>query len=258
VIKITAWKIKAWRSLQSKMVDAKDSRSILAALPTDLSTRLFAGARPHRVAAGEPLFHAGDPPDGCYRLETGLLKLSVDSQDGERLVIGFLGEGATVGELAMIDGLPRSATAHAVKDTLLSFITSDSFNECLTAHPEVYKYLVECLAARLREANDALAAANFLNSEARLARAMLELAHLLGEHQGDGRILIQHPIRVYDLAAMAGIARENVSRILGGWERRGIVTRSSRLFYINEPEGLRRCKGESDSLLKERAGMHPL
>jgi CRP/FNR family transcriptional regulator len=158
----------------------------------------------------------------------------------------------------MIDGLPRSATAHAVKDTLLSFVTSDSFNECLTAHPEVYKYLVECLAARLREANDALAAANFLNSEARLARAMLELAHLLGEHQGDGRILIQHPIRVYDLAAMAGIARENVSRILGGWERRGIVTRSSRLFYINEPEGLRRCIGESDSLLKERAGMHPL
>jgi Crp-like helix-turn-helix domain len=135
---------------------------------------------------------------------------------------------------------------------------SASFNECLTAHPEVYKYLVECLAARLREANDALAAANFLNSEARLARAMLELAHLLGEHQGDGRILIQHPIRVYDLAAMAGIARENVSRILGGWERRGIVTRSSRLFYINEPEGLRRCIGESDSLLKERAGMHPL
>src|SRR6188472_2840033 len=79
------------------MGDAKGSRSILAALPTDLSTRLFAGARPHRVAAGEPLFHAGDPPDGCYRLETGLLKLSVDSQDGERLVIGFLGEGAMVG-----------------------------------------------------------------------------------------------------------------------------------------------------------------
>jgi hypothetical protein len=58
VIKITASKIKAWSSLQSKMDDAKGSRSILAALPTDLSTRLFAGARPHRVAAGEPLFHA--------------------------------------------------------------------------------------------------------------------------------------------------------------------------------------------------------
>src|SRR5260370_29388014 len=130
------------------MGNAKVSRSILAALPTDLSTRLCAGASPHGVGAGEPLFHAGDPPDGCYRLETGLLKLSVDSQDGERLVIGFLGEGATVGELAMIDGLPRSATAHAVKDILLSFITSDSFNECLTAHPEVYKYLVECFAAR--------------------------------------------------------------------------------------------------------------
>src|SRR5260370_40617232 len=106
------------------MGNAKVSRSILAALPTDLSTRLCAGASPHGVGAGEPLFHAGDPPDGCYRLETGLLKFSVDSQDGERLVIGFLGEGATVGALAMIDGLPRSATAHAVKDTLLSFITA--------------------------------------------------------------------------------------------------------------------------------------
>jgi CRP/FNR family cyclic AMP-dependent transcriptional regulator len=232
--------------------------SILAGLPTDLSSRLFAGARSHRLAAGESLFHVGDPPDGCYRLETGLLKLTVDSQGGEELIIGFLGQGATVGELAMIDGLPRSATALAVKDTLLGFITSDAFDECLAAHPEVYKYLVECLAARLREANDALVAASFLNSEARLARAMLELAHLLGEDQGGGRILIQHPIMLHDLAAMAAIARENVSRILGAWNRRGIVRRSSRLFYIHEPEELRRCIGESVSLLKDRAGMQPL
>ena len=81
------------------MGDAKGSRSILAALPTDLSTRLFAGARPHRVAAGEPLFHAGDPPDGCYRLETGLLKLSVIRRTANGWSLDFL------------EKVPRSASS---------------------------------------------------------------------------------------------------------------------------------------------------
>jgi CRP/FNR family cyclic AMP-dependent transcriptional regulator len=157
-------------------------------------------------------------------------------------VIGFIEQGAVVGELAMIDGLPRSATAVAVKECVLSFIPKSAFDGCLNAHPEVYKFLVESLAARLRESNDARAAASFLHSKGRLARAMLEMSRLFGEDH-EGRILIVHPIRLVDLATMAGIARENVSRILSDWNRQGIVGRSSKSFCIYKPKLLARLAG---------------
>jgi len=223
------------------IIDASPgSPSLLAGLPTTLLSRLFAGATSHRVMVDKPLFHVGDPGDGCYRLDKGLLRVVVESRDGEELVIAFLGPGAMVGELAMIDGLPRSATAVAVKACELSFITSQAFNESLRAQPELYRCLVEALAARLRETTDALAAASFLNSQGRLARVLLDLAALLGEDSGNGGIVLAHEIRQRDLAAMAGIARENASRIMGEWKRRELVTRLSDRYCINNVAELKR------------------
>jgi CRP/FNR family transcriptional regulator len=223
------------------MIDASPGpASILAALPTDLSSRLFAGSIPHRLRPGEELFHAGDAGEGCYRLRMGLLRIMIESPEGDELVIAFLGPGAMVGELAVIDGLPRSATAVAVKACELSFISRRAFDECMRAHPDVYRCLVESLAARLRETNDALAAASFLNSQGRMARALLGLVGLVGEDAGNGRILIAHEIRGRDLAAMAGIARENASRILSEWRGRRIVTRLANRYCIEDAEALRR------------------
>jgi CRP/FNR family transcriptional regulator, cyclic AMP receptor protein len=205
--------------------------SILTGLPPGLLSRLFENADRRRLKVDEPLFRTGDTGDGCYRLEAGLLKLLVESSEGEELIIAFLGPGAMVGELAVIDGLPRSATAVAATHCELSFITRRAFDACMRTHPEVYRCLVETLAARLRQSNDALAAASFLNSNGRVARALLELAELLGEDAGDGRILIRQHIRQRDLAAMAGIARENVSRILSGWKRRKLVAQAPHGYY---------------------------
>ena len=70
---------------------------------------LFAGAKPVRLEADEVLFLAGDPGDGCYRIEEGLLKVTMVSRSGTERILAFLGPGAIVGELSMIDGLPRSA-----------------------------------------------------------------------------------------------------------------------------------------------------
>jgi CRP/FNR family cyclic AMP-dependent transcriptional regulator len=222
------------------MIDASPGpASILAGLPNDLSSRLFMGAIPHRLRPGETLFHAGDAGDGCYRLRMGLLRVMIESPEGDELVVAFLSPGAMVGELAVIDGLPRSATVVAVKACELSFIPRGAFEECMRAQPELYRCLVESLAARLRETNDALAAASFLNSQGRLARALLELVGVVGEDVGNGRFLIAHEIRTRDLAAMAGIARENASRILSDWRRRKIVTRVADRYCIEDAAALR-------------------
>jgi CRP/FNR family transcriptional regulator len=96
--------------------------SILSdSLPVEVSSRVFAMARVRRLRPGQSLFSTGDLPDGCYRVDSGVLKLTLCSEDGDELVIGFAGPGSVIGELALHDGLPRSATATAVTEGSLSF-----------------------------------------------------------------------------------------------------------------------------------------
>ena len=81
------------------------------------------------------------------------------------------------------------------------------------------------LAQRLRDTNDALLATNLFSVKGRVAHALLNLAEALGRDLGQGRILIRQKVSQSDLAAMAGIARENVSRVLNDWVRRSLVSR---------------------------------
>jgi CRP/FNR family cyclic AMP-dependent transcriptional regulator len=217
---------------------ASNAFNVLSELPETLRSGLFEDAIVHTLREGEALFRAGDVGDGCYRIETGLVKIVVASQQGEERIISLLGPSAIVGELSMIDGRPRSASVIAIADCLLSFVSRARFQKCTEAHPELTSYLVRTLARRLREADDALAAATFLSVKARLARALLNLAEYVGEDNGGGRIQLRHKIGQGDLAAMAGVARENVSRTMSEWRKRDIVTRSSDYYCINDPKAL--------------------
>jgi CRP-like cAMP-binding protein len=162
-----------------------------------------------------------------------LLKVVITSPEGDDRILAILGPGAIAGELSMIDGGPRSASVFAVKDCELSFISRLGFEEFARQHPEIYRYLVNVLASRLRETDEAMAATSFLAVKARLARALLEVAEHLGEDVGAGRVLIRHKFSQLDLAAMAGVARENVSRVLNDWNRRKIIRRSSGYYSLN-------------------------
>ncbi len=154
--------------------------------------------------------------------------------------MAILGPGAIAGELAVIDGRPRSASIVAIRACELSFVSHALFEECTRQHPEIYRYLVNVLAARLREADDSLAATSFMTIKARLARTLLELGDLLGEQDASGHVVIRHQINQDDLAAMAGVARENVSRVISDWKRRKVITRSSGYYCLSDPMALKR------------------
>ncbi len=213
---------------------------ILHSLPENLSTRLFRDAPPRHVGAGEALFHAGDPGDGCYRLEHGLLKVLITSPRGEERILAILGPGAIAGELSVIDGGPRSASVFAVKECNLTFVRRAAFEEYAQQHPEIYRFLLDVLAARLRETDEAVAAASFMTVKSRLARALLELAKVLGEEDDSGQVLIRHKIKQSDLAVMAGIARENVNRALSDWKRRKLVSKSKGYYCLQDIATLKR------------------
>jgi CRP/FNR family transcriptional regulator len=161
-----------------------------------------------------------------------VLAVGVVSATGEQRILAILGPGAIVGELAMIDGLPRSASVQAVTTCELLFVGRAAFTEMLRRHPELYIDIVTTLAARLRQSDEERVASSFLTVRARVARSLLQFARQLGEEVGPGRILIRHSITHSDLAAMAGVARESVSRTLREWHRQKVVEGSSRTGYV--------------------------
>jgi CRP/FNR family transcriptional regulator, cyclic AMP receptor protein len=209
-----------------------ENMHLLSDLPRRLSTKLFASAKLVRLAAGNALFLAGDSGDDCYRIVDGLLKVTMVSHSGGERILAFVGRGDIVGELSLIDGLPRSASVVAVRDATLSRLNRTAFETFAKKHPELYKSLVGLLAKRLRETDTVVAAGSFLSLNGRVARTMLELAQHFGQEVGSGRIVIRHKISQNDLAAMADGTRENVTRILNDWQREKLVTRQSGYYCL--------------------------
>ena len=222
------------------MPPAYSDQQLLSGLPEHVLAGLFKSATPVRVKAQEILFLAGDAADGCYRVEEGLLKVTMVSHSGTERILAFLGPGAIVGELSVIDGLPRSASVAAVRDTALSFLSRAAFEEFVQKHPEIYKSLVIVIARRLRDTDAAIAAGSFLPLRGRLAATLLELAESFGKDVGSGRVVIRQKLGQSDLAAMAGIARENVSRILNDWMRAKLVSRLSGYYCLENKAKLQK------------------
>ena len=214
--------------------------NILSALPAELSSGLFAKGRLHTLAADQSLFLAGDEGDGCYRVEEGLLKASVAAPNGGERILAILGPGAVVGELSMIDDAPRSASVTALRESKLCFVSRGDFEAFARSSPEVYRHVMRLLARRLRATNDALAASSFLSVKGRVARALLNLAEAFGRDVGGGRILIRQKLNQSDLAAMAGIARENVSRVLKNWKTQSLISRLAGYYCLENTAAIKR------------------
>src|SRR5258708_16910886 len=144
---------RAPESPSNATANAPQKRSvsgILPNLPIQFSGRLLANAKPHALAERGVLFQAGGVADRCYRLDQGLLKVSIASPQGDERILTILGPGSIVRELAIIDGGPRSATGVAIRDCKLSFISRDAFVTRLREYPVLDSDLVSTLVLLLR------------------------------------------------------------------------------------------------------------
>jgi CRP/FNR family cyclic AMP-dependent transcriptional regulator len=219
------------------------STGVLGALPSEFASGLFSKARVVTLTADQALFMAGDEGNGCYRVDEGLLKASVSAPNGSERILAILGPGAVVGELSMIDGAPRSASVFALRDSRLSFVSRTAFETFGRDSPELWRHVMMLLARRLRSTNEALAATSFLSVRGRVARALLALAEAFGRDVGSGRILVRQKLTQSDLAAMAGIARENVSRVLKEWTNRKWLARLAGYYCL---ENRKAIEGEAE------------
>lgn len=216
------------------------AENLFSGLPAALLNGLFARARAISLAADQMLFLSGDTGDGCYRIDEGLLKVYVAAPTGGERILAVLGPGTMVGELSMITGAPRSASVAAMRDSKLCFVSRPTFEAYAREHPAIYKHLMLLLAHRLTDTNGALAATTLLSLRGRVARSLLMLADGFGHDVGGGRILVRQKITQSDLAAMAGIARGNVSRVVTEWMRRSLVSRIAGYYCLEDKSALQR------------------
>ena len=110
--------------------------TLLSTLPAQISAALFDHARVVHLDPDQTLFLAGDPGDGCYWVDEGLLKVRVISPSGGDRILAILGPGTMVGELSMFDGAPRSASVTAIHMSKVSFVSRTAFDTLVRGRPE--------------------------------------------------------------------------------------------------------------------------
>jgi CRP/FNR family cyclic AMP-dependent transcriptional regulator len=208
--------------------------------PPEVRAELLAGSQSRNLRPGEILYSLGDVCDGCYLVESGVLKLSLTSPQGEECILAILSAGTIVGDLEMIAALPRSAAGVAISQCSLQFISQSAFQNCVKRHPAIHQHFAYLFARRLQEMQQSIAAFAFLDAKARVAQALLNIAESLMDTPYSDPVVIPRVISQKELAALAGVARENINRILRCWEERKLLTRLANAYQINDRKALER------------------
>jgi CRP/FNR family transcriptional regulator, cyclic AMP receptor protein len=188
-----------------------------------------------RYRKGETIFITGDPGTSLCVIENGRVKLVLANVDGREVILDLLGPGDVFGELALLDGEPRSADAVAVEPTFLLLLRRDAFLSVVRERPEVAIMLMGVLSRRLRRDAQLVQDAAFLDVPARLARAILRLA----EADAAG-ILRTPPLTQTDLAAVAGTTRETLNKWLGIFAEQDFIRWEHSRVTVLQPDGLKR------------------
>jgi len=212
---------------------------LLANLPPEALSKLASAARRRSYRRGEVIFHQGDPGDALHFLTEGRVKVVLDAETGEEAVIAILGPGECFGELALIDGEPRSATVETLEPVQTVSLARPEFMTFIRENPSVAERLLVTLAGMVRRTDESMADLVFLDLEGRLVKKLLELAEAHGRDV-DGATEIELPMTQEDLAAMIGATRASVNKLLGWYEDRGAIQRRGRRIAIFDADRLRR------------------
>lgn len=174
-----------------------------------------------RYRRGEVIFHEGDPGGALHLVIEGRVKIGRVSADGDEAIVASLGPGDSFGELVLLDGAPRSATATALEPTETLTLARDAFVALVDDDPGFRWALFAGIAQHHRRLTDQLAEAHFLDLAGRLARQLARLARA-GTPDGNeirlGRLYTQS-----ELAAMIGGTRPRVNRLVGEFVDEGLI-----------------------------------
>ncbi|HXT45235.1 MAG TPA: Crp/Fnr family transcriptional regulator [Pseudonocardiaceae bacterium] len=216
--------------------------SLFADLDESELLGLGACARRRTYSKGEFIFHQGDPGDAVFVLTEGRVKVIFASEDGDEMILATLQPPNFFGELALIDGGPRSASIQTLEPTTVLTLTRATLLDLMARRPAVTDLILRSLGRLVRlmiaQASDLV----FMDLHGRVAKLLLRL---IGEPTGQPgeHLSLDLKMTQSDLAAMVGGSRQSVNHILHEFERRGYLRLEGPRLIVKDLEALRRRAG---------------
>jgi CRP/FNR family transcriptional regulator, cyclic AMP receptor protein len=211
---------------------------LFAALPEADQQNLVNLLRRKNLRKGETLFRQGDEGTALYLILQGRIKISLSSQM-DAVTLAILGQEEFLGEMALLDGLPRSADAIAIEDCCLYALNRKDFLAFLVNNEKAVRAVLSSLSLRLRKTDTLLAEMCFLNLSVRLAHKLFEMAEAQGpdeENPQEYKVTISQQ----ELGDILGVSRESINKELKRLRDKGIVSTSRNFIRIHHLASLKK------------------
>ena len=218
---------------------------LFADLPSADLAPLAAVARRRQYPRGAVIFSQGDLGNVAFIVRSGRVEIVVESADGRDLVLYEVGPGDHFGEMALLEGQPRSASAICTAQSELLAINRDDLLRELERHPSIMLRMLQAMSRRLRLTDRRLEALAFHDAAIRLAETLWRVS------QAEGSLRVAH-IHQDDLAARVGVSRQTVNRVLGEWRRRGLVSVARGEIRLPDPQRFAAWRAELVAAADER------
>ncbi|MBU4539556.1 MAG: Crp/Fnr family transcriptional regulator [Bacteroidetes bacterium] len=171
---------------------------------------------------GQTLFWKGDEGTALYIVKKGTIKIVLPSTEGDEIIVTMFSEGDFFGEMALLDGEPRSADAVAIEPSEVFILSRANFLSFLQANVDAIKSILSLLSKRLRRTDDMLEDTCFLNVSARLIKKLIDLAESHGRTKGS-EVLIDLSLTQKELGDMVGATRESINKELKSLRKQGLI-----------------------------------
>lgn len=199
--------------------------AVFRGLPEAALAALSRAAVRRRWPPGAAIFQRGDPGDHLLAITRGRVRLALATAQGREVVLKHAGPGEVIGEVAIVDGSPRSADATAVDETEALLLARAPFLAAAHANPAIFEALARHLCGLLRDTNFQMESIALYDLQSRLARFLLFT--LEQQHGGDppARASLRLPLSQSELSAILGASRPKVNQVLQALLASGTLTR---------------------------------
>lgn len=189
-------------------------------LPESSLHQLASLANRRTFRKGEVVFLEGDAGDALYGVISGSIRVATSNNDGKQVFLNMMEHGDVFGEISVIDGQPRTATAEAVESTSLIVIQRHDFQKLMEREPVVAIHMLQILCQRLRWTTDMVHEAMLLPAPGRIAKRMLHLVSAHGRQTDAG---LELRMSQASLASFLGVSRQIVNQNLQDWREAGLI-----------------------------------
>jgi CRP-like cAMP-binding protein len=215
--------------------------SLFRGLPPETLTRIAALATRRTYEEGAIIFMRGDPGDSLCGVATGRVRISASGPGGKEVFLNIMEPGDAFGEIALLDGSPRTATATAMTRTELIIIPRDAFSALLQSQPQLATHLIQLLCKRVRWTAELMEDTALLSVPARLAKRLLSLGGALGREPQRG---MKITLSQEELAQFLGLSRQIVNQHLQTWRAQNWISLGRGSITLEDPHALERIVSE--------------